>query len=458
MMPTIRTIAYKNGDIDYETGPNPVYKFETPRLMGDLPEPYKIIEEYVAASKGYPEFAYPWHKCTATTKYGILDGYHESVWSDGGQNWLRANYALNEHSWYDNDWIDHQRPVPTLQDMVYRLFQYGLDNWGAFATTRYEKDKKPRTENPKNAMSLEFIHNNVHNWVGGTQFLRPDENNIHLWGAGHMSSVFMAAFDPIFFFYHYNIDRLTAIWQVLNPDLWFDDEYSQPTRESELAPFHIDDQHKLYESDDVQCWRGLHYAYEILQRPKPKEGEPWRERAREDILKDIAELYGAPTKELYGRLPEPGGSQEDYVITVIYDKFALNSSSYKVNIFLGDPSKKSYTGHKSENFVASVYNFSGSLASSGCNNCHQQKADGVMCIAQVPATVPVRHYVDKNKVVPEPVYVALNSLGKPVQMEVTIQLDRSDRSYFKHLIAPVAGDPLEYQPVKEGRQAEGIFE
>ena len=40
------------------------------------------------------------------------------------------------------------------------------------------------------------------NFVGGSQFLRPPKEEIHLWGSGHMSSVFMAAFDPIFFIFH----------------------------------------------------------------------------------------------------------------------------------------------------------------------------------------------------------------------------------------------------------------
>jgi hypothetical protein len=64
------------------------------------------------------------------------------------------------------------------------LFQYGLDSWGAFSTTRYtdtkvgpepprEVDSEPASIeaalnnaqpklNGKNAINLEFIHNNVH--------------------------------------------------------------------------------------------------------------------------------------------------------------------------------------------------------------------------------------------------------------------------------------------------------
>ncbi|KAF2753869.1 Di-copper centre-containing protein [Pseudovirgaria hyperparasitica] len=57
--------------------------------------------------------------------------------------------------------------------------------------------------------SLEGIHNTVHNAVGG---------------GGHMGSPATAAFDPIFWLHHCNIDRLFAIWQGLHddgsPDAW----------------------------------------------------------------------------------------------------------------------------------------------------------------------------------------------------------------------------------------------
>lgn len=93
-------------------------------------------------------------------------------------------------------------------------------------------------------------------------------------------------------------------------------------------------------------------------------------------------------------------------------RYALNGASFKINIFLGDVLKESFSGSESENFVASVYNFSSSLSSSGCGNCHQQKAEGVKCIAQVPATVPIRHHIINSREAPELVYVVLNSLGK----------------------------------------------
>ncbi|KAK6338663.1 hypothetical protein TWF696_009474 [Orbilia brochopaga] len=55
--------------------------------------------------------------------------------------------------------------------------------------------------------SLESIHDNIHNAIGGP-----------IGGpTGHMADISMAAFDPIFFLHHTNIDRLFAIWQEINP-------------------------------------------------------------------------------------------------------------------------------------------------------------------------------------------------------------------------------------------------
>ncbi|KAJ5589654.1 Di-copper centre-containing protein [Penicillium hordei] len=442
MMPSVQIIVFpKDKGPTIESLPNPLYKYVTPKLMGEFPTLYKITGEDIPEQKAKdpedptqevvvnPKFTYPWDKCNATTKYGILDGFDASIWADGGQNWLRANYALNEHPYYgDKDkGVNAETPVPTLQDLVYRLFQYGLSSWGAFSTTRYTSNypKPPiQAELAKDAMNLEFIHNNLHvsirsimgvqesdtvqNFVGGTQFLRPPKEDIHLWGAGHMSSVFMAAFDPIFFIYHNNIDRLTAMWQILNWEKWFDDTYSKPTKDNKLTPFHKDANRNFWKSDDVRDWRALGYEYEILQERTHDSMDD-----RKKILENIAELYGNPTKNLFDGLPKNDGDRDDFVITVVYDKYALNGASYKINLFLNITDN--FGGPESEGFVASIYNFSGSLDSSACGNCQQQKAEGVKCIAQVPATVPMRRYLKRTnkrfEQAPEPIYRALNGMG-----------------------------------------------
>lgn len=104
-------------------------------------------------------------------------------------------------------------------------------------------------------------------------------------------------------------------------------------------------------------------------------------------------------------------------ITNFY-RFALNGAPYKINLFLDETeasSDEKFRGPESEGFVASIYNFSGSLNSSPCGNCEKQKSEGVKCIAQVPATIPMRSYWSRKGRSPDhklqPVYLAWNNFG-----------------------------------------------
>ncbi len=91
-------------------------------------------------------------------------------------------------------------------------------SWKTFASTKFRNDKKTA---PTEYFSLETIHNSLHvsfiildwwqenvcfdmltfftlkNWIGGFDSTSRDS------GAGHMSSVPVAAFDPIFYIHHW---------------------------------------------------------------------------------------------------------------------------------------------------------------------------------------------------------------------------------------------------------------
>ncbi|MCJ1404105.1 hypothetical protein MMC11_007330 [Xylographa trunciseda] len=54
--------------------------------------------------------------------------------------------------------------------------------------------------------SIESLHDNYHNYLGGP---------------AHMGDPRVAAFDPVFWFHHCNIDRIMAIWQATHPKRWF---------------------------------------------------------------------------------------------------------------------------------------------------------------------------------------------------------------------------------------------
>lgn len=133
--------------------PNPLYKFQTDKCMGELEAPYTIKTK----GEPYSDKNLPFDKCRATTKYGLQKGCDVTHWADGGQNWQKSNQALNEHAWYQNK--EEWDSVPTLQDMTYRLLIQSDMSWGVFSSSKYYDGGD---EDPQNWMNIESLHNNVH--------------------------------------------------------------------------------------------------------------------------------------------------------------------------------------------------------------------------------------------------------------------------------------------------------
>ena len=78
--------------------------------------------------------------------------------------------------------------------------------------------------------SIEGVHGSVHVTVGGY--------NGATGIGGHMTYVPYSSFDPIFYLHHTNVDRLFAMWQVLNPNSYLTDDTTQdPNQDTELHPF-----------------------------------------------------------------------------------------------------------------------------------------------------------------------------------------------------------------------------
>ncbi|EXJ66952.1 uncharacterized protein A1O5_10147 [Cladophialophora psammophila CBS 110553] len=84
---------------------------------------------------------------------------------------------------------------------------------------------------PASYGSIEALHANYHTLVGGAN--------------GHMSSPSIAAFDPVFWLHHCNVDRIFAIWQALHPKAWFPPPARdsrgrrlRPENEKDLLPFY----------------------------------------------------------------------------------------------------------------------------------------------------------------------------------------------------------------------------
>eukprot|EP00884_Botryococcus_braunii_P010571 jgi/Botrbrau1/19515/Bobra.0035s0015.1 len=79
---------------------------------------------------------------------------------------------------------------------------------------------------PSSYANIESVHDSVHVLVGGN--------------GGHMAYNEVAAFDPIFFLHHCNVDRQFAMWQACYPDSWVVDppKEGQPPANDERPKDH----------------------------------------------------------------------------------------------------------------------------------------------------------------------------------------------------------------------------
>ncbi|CAG7564494.1 unnamed protein product [Fusarium equiseti] len=428
---------------------NPFWSFENPEKdehgnpckFGTMPKgkrDYNIEDDPVNHDDAPPRDKkdkpwMPWSQATATSRYGIFVNKtaKKFIGLEGVNNAFVANNHLANMTWYpitarqkaeadkhNRDFYLKWNPG-TLADSVNRMFspQYN-DTWGQFASTKWTYEGYGNSMN--GFLSLEYIHNNVHNIVGGSDFKT---------GVGHMSDVPVAAFDPIFWLHHTQIDRLLAIWQSLYPTLWWDKcepgqgNVPDETPKDLLYPFH--DVSKPYPADPKEdkdfwtaekCrdWTVFNYQYDDLmdlsQKALGPKGDLNEEKFKkllqayihktypcaEHLIRDIKENEHVHVPA--GLKPKvPGvsdGSWKDYIINVRYDRYALDGQSYTIKFFLGGPEDQDETHYEPQNFVGSVYTFGGGSRKTreSCSNCKTQAEAGVLSCAQVPLTIQLLHH------------------------------------------------------------------
>ncbi|KAF5594587.1 uncharacterized protein FSUBG_9407 [Fusarium subglutinans] len=414
---------------------NPFYEFKNPetengkpdgvpRAFGNMPEEKKQWNIH-DNPKGLP-----WSKCSATSRYGLFseDGINFRG-LEGYNNFDQANYILDnfDKNWYNpydpknEDRKKLFKPPGTLADAVNRLFSKKYtDSWETFASTKYWKESCQKVST--GYLSLEYIHNNVHNLTGGSNYSEPGEEDIGGYGLGHMSDVPVSAFDPVFWLHHCNIDRLLAMWQSLNWGAWFDEpdflkgtgKVEDKTQYDNLLPFHAieteDPTTGYWTSRLVKDWTKLGYQYDDL-RPQPDailpEGGLNEEKFKSDLEKHIQDIY--PSIQMYydallkdkkvsnvdffGPHNTDNETWNDFLINVIYDRYALDGSSYTIQFWLGGDGKDLDTTFRDrENLIGSVYSFAGlEPVVESCSNCASQKEKKVLSRAQVLLTIPIIH-------------------------------------------------------------------
>ncbi|KAK4129080.1 Monophenol monooxygenase [Parathielavia appendiculata] len=159
------------------------------------------------------------------------------------------------------------------------LLLLSYTNFDAFSFNAWD----PST-NPGEFGSVEDVHNEIHDRIGG---------------GGHMSSLEVSSYDPFFWLHHFNIDRLWAIWQDLNPDSYmsprpapystFSATGGEPqTQDTPLAPFWDKSGSKFWTSAQIKDTVTFGYAYPETQ--KWRFPDPHAYRA--EIRRAVTALYG----------------------------------------------------------------------------------------------------------------------------------------------------------------------
>ncbi|KAL2373098.1 hypothetical protein RJZ57_002435 [Blastomyces gilchristii] len=379
---------------------NPLYKFEMPngKKMGvyglgtlkspDFDDALEINLHWSACIK--------YGECYATSRCPTPGERvpTSKKWREGVVNNEAANKFMTNHESITD--FDYGKTT----EMVYRLLTYPMD-FVSFATTARDATMDSSSASKvTNDMNIEFIHNNIHYWVGGN--------------GGHMSQIPVATFDPIFWFHHCFLDRLFAIWQTLNPEKWFNADKTRPfdqkiigmgdivTSKAPLRPFHMDEAGTVWTPDGVRDWFKLGYTYPELQR--------WNygDNYREELFRDVNDTYGALRKEAIAmgkpdsKLPdvlqagENGVSMNDYAVSIRYSnfsqsksvRFAMGGHPFNLEVYLR-PENETENKFRPEDFVTNVYNFSQPAEQNGetvCSNCNDLEEQDVQVIAYIPIT------------------------------------------------------------------------
>ncbi|KAI0466683.1 tyrosinase [Xylaria cf. heliscus] len=360
---------------------NPLYQF---RMPNDKKMKVYGVGPVVNFDGGDP---FNYGECIATSRCPTDEERGDAEkWANGVVHDDEADKLLAEHSSITD------MSYGSAAELVYRLLTYPLD-YSHFATLARDETMTSVTASTTkvtNDVNIEFIHNNIHYWVGGN--------------GGHMSQIPTATFDPTFWLHHCNIDRLFAIWQSLNPDKWFETDIQRYfdqkivgsgtliTNKTSLRPFHKDTTGTYWTPEDARDWFKLGYTYPELLSGKETPSE---------LLKMVNDTYGMTRKEALMlaqsakavppgvELIDDGARTYDYALSIKYSKFALGGRPFNIEVFLR-PEKETENTFRSEDFVTNVFNFSQPPENEDgvevCSNCKEGQKKNVQATAYIPLT------------------------------------------------------------------------
>lgn len=228
---------------------------------------------------------------------------------------------------------------PGIAQQLYTVFS---------RATRYNNMATQSSDGP----SFEGPHGWVHLTVGGN---------------GHMTDVGYAAFDPIFWLHHANVDRLGAMWQAIYPN-----SYLTETREpggnwfivpgqpinagTYLYPFHQKDGRSPWTGTAARYPKTFGYSY-----PDVKDwtftGSNAAARLSAAVTTRVNQLYNtrgrSSKRSIRGALVDRNAVPREWTVDISAPNAALGGASYALLLFIGEkPSNPAEWALKS---VGSMY-------------------------------------------------------------------------------------------------------
>ncbi|KAF8422533.1 hypothetical protein EV426DRAFT_643363 [Tirmania nivea] len=192
--------------------------------------------------------------------------------------------------------------------------------------------------------NLNAVHGSVHVNTGGYRTK-----------GGNMAVVPAAGFDPIFFLWHCNVDRIGAMWQAAN-DAWMDDESNR----TELFPFRFND--GFWTSERCRYLPNMGYTYPDLALIKNR---PSLIARVTDLYSDVQKpgpSFGALSRSI--EVENPDLNVDEYVVTAKYETHEVGPFYLDVSLKIGDK----------EELITSIVNFVSPLET-GCANCEKGRAE-----------------------------------------------------------------------------------
>ncbi|KXH27737.1 hypothetical protein CSIM01_11574 [Colletotrichum simmondsii] len=238
-------------------------------------------------------------------------------------------------------------------------------------------------ENPFNDWgSIEDVHNAVHGYIGG----------------GYMGSPAFAAFDPIFWLHHTNIDRLFAIWQVCNPGKWVTPQKkfwtSNGTENTKDFGYIYPETRSVFNSreaiiNEVDRIYLKRASFANILRSNPPDVDTL------NVLRERAKTHLKSSPDDNPQLPQGRDLRSlaandkylEWLVNIRADKAELHGN-YIVNVFLGDPSEDipPLLYVKDHTHVGSFATF-GQDEETPCANCKKGQEENQRITGQIPLTI-----------------------------------------------------------------------